>query len=284
MTPHSSSTIVRGTDKANSVVMFRFLYLPREIRDMIYVHALVTEQILYFEGFKEPILKDLVLLAIIARQSLSIPLLNVCKTINAEATPIFYGRNTFALREIESRKPSPFTSQTTLIHRVVVNLPSAGFYTTCQYGSHWEIQPLLDLWRVMLRKLQSFTNLDMVELDVSELCDAAFHIKYAEGYLESLHGRSSHEGSPSSLKYMAGQILSDLSAALAPSRGERKPWNRLKLRVTGGYEWERKAICEKWDELGAEYVKKLPADDDDILYRGWWELLAKRISVMAVAT
>jgi len=268
MTPHSSSNIVQGMNKATSVAMFRFIDLPPEIRDIIYVQALVTDQILYFEGFKEPNRKDLVLLAIIARRSLSISLLNVCKTINAEATPIFYGKNTFALPEIESRMPSPFTSQATLIHRVVVSLPSAGFYTTWEYGSRWKIQPMLDVWKVMLRNLTSFTNLDMIEVDASELCDAAFYIKYMEGYKESLHGRSSHEGLPTSLKYIASQILSDLSVALAPSRGERKPRNRFKLRVTGGFEWERKAICEKWEELGAEYVKKSPADDDDILYCG----------------
>jgi len=143
-------------------------------------------------------------------------------------------------------------NQATLIRRVVVHLPSAGFHTTFrgfhttwQFGPRWKIQPLLDLWRVMLGKLVSFTNLVAVELDVSELCKTAFYIHNMEGYKESLHGKGSNKGSPTSLKYMAGQIPSDLSAALAPSRGERKSSNRLKLRVKGGLEWECKAICEK---------------------------------------
>lgn len=235
--------------------------LPHEIRDMIYFQALVTDYVLYSEGFKEYVRGDLVLLAIIARHSLSPSLLSVCKTINAEATPIFYGKNTFALPENKSREPSPFTSQATLIRRLVVYLPSAGFYTTWKYGSPWKIQPLLDSWRVMLGNLTLFTNLEVVEIDVSQLCDAAFNIQYVEGYEENLHGEYSREGKPTALKYMAGQILSDLSAALAPSSGKRKPSQRLKLRVMGAFDWELKTICETWEELGTE-LKELPADDD----------------------
>lgn len=251
----------QGINADTPVDMFRFMDLPREIRDMIYVHALVTGQVMYTKVFKDHIRVDHMLSTIPARLLLSIPLLNVCRTINAEATPIFYGKNTFALPEIESRSSSPFTKPATLIRRIVVNLPSAGFHTCWRYGLNWKIQPLLDAWRVSLRNLASFTNLDVVEFDVNELCDAAFYIDYMEGYEESLHGRSSENGSTTALKYLAGQILPDLSAALASSRGEREQWNRPKLRVTSSIEWQQTAICKKWEELGAEHVKNSPMED-----------------------
>ena len=248
----------RGIDKATPANMFRFLDLPREIRDMIYVYALVTDRVMYSKTFNNHIQGHHMLLAILARLLLSIPLLIVCKTINAEATPIFYGMNTFALPEIESKKLYSFTNPAALIHRIVVNLPSAGFHTTWEYGSRWKIEPLLDAWRVMLKNLASFTTLDLVEVDVSALCDAAFYINFVEDYRESLHGRSSGDGSPTALKYLAGQILPDLSTALAPSRGERTPGNQLKLRATSPFEWQRTAICERWEELGTWDVKKSP--------------------------
>lgn len=253
-------------NKATSARMFRFMDLPREIRDMIYVHALVTDQHLFFGSIEESeIGGDLMFSALFAPYSLSMTLLNVCKTIYTEATLIFYGKNIFALPDIESKMPSPFISKASLVRRVVVILPSAGFHTTWKYASLWKIQPLLDAWRVMLRNLASFTNLDVVEVDVSELCDAAFYIEYVEGYKESLHGKSTHNGSPTALKYLAGQIMPNLSAGLAPSRRERESGNQLNLRVTGRFEWQRKVICEKWEELGADYVETFPTDDDDSL-------------------
>lgn len=239
-------------NKATLAETSHFMRLPREIRDMIYVHALVTDYVLCFGGYNVHVPGNLVLLAIMARLSLSISLLSVCKTINAEATLIFYGKNTFALPGNDLSELSPFTSRATLIRRLVVNLPSAGFHTSWKCGSPWKIQPLLEFWRVMLRNLTLFTNLDVVEVNVSELCDAAFNIKYVEGYKESVHGERPRKGKPTSLKYIAGQILSDLSAALAPSSGRRKPSERLKLLVTGAFEWQVKAIRERWEELGAE--------------------------------
>lgn len=236
--------------------------LPREMRDMIYVHALVSDHAMCFEGINRQAREDPVLLAIFARCALPISLLTVCKTINAEATPTFYGKNTFALPEIGSKIPSPFTSQARLIRRVDVDLSSAGWYSTWRNDWHWKIQPLLDTWRVMLRNLASFTELDVVEVDARELCLAAFYIDHVEGYNGISHGKNTYDPCPKPLKCLAGQILPELSAGLAPSRGKRKSRNQLKLRVIGGSEWHRNVICEEWKELGGEYSKDVPAEND----------------------
>ena len=73
--------------------MADFMDLPQEMRDIINVHASVTDNLLYIEG---------------SRQYLSRTLLTgfetgtyiICKVINTEATPIFYGKKTFVLPDI----------------------------------------------------------------------------------------------------------------------------------------------------------------------------------------
>lgn len=107
--------------------MSNFTAFPREIRDMIYGYALVYHHVLNIEGSPSQVRKALLPRAYMGAYITPVALLGVCKSINGEAAPIFYGRNTFALPDVEIKKHSPFVRQAALFRRIVVDLPGNSY-------------------------------------------------------------------------------------------------------------------------------------------------------------
>ena len=67
--------------------------LPREMSDIITVHTSVTDNLLYVEGSRQYLSRTLL-------TGFEMVTYIICKVINAEATPFFYSRKTFALPNI----------------------------------------------------------------------------------------------------------------------------------------------------------------------------------------
>lgn len=113
---------------------------PREVRDMIYAEALVSNQVLIVKGecggypnnkygsddnfqYFDP----------------TLALLQVSKTINSEATPIFFGINTSKLSPLPGLgRPSVFTKYAPLFRSVVVELFNK-YYDKCWWGEVFDL-------------------------------------------------------------------------------------------------------------------------------------------------
>jgi len=158
--------------------MPNFMDLPREIRNMIYVQALVSEKILVKE--EEEAENDLDP-RINPRKSAPTALMQVSRTLNNEANVIFYSLNTFRLSSSYSisGKPSIFNSHATLFRRVLVEL----FIDQTTWEQRhvipdWNSTPNLDsgialvnIWQKQIRALAPLINLQFLELKVLGLLD-----------------------------------------------------------------------------------------------------------------
>jgi len=152
--------------------------LPREIRDMIYVQALVSEKILLKE--EEEAEQDLDPRRN-PRKPASTALLQVSRTLNNEANVIFYSLNTFRLSSSYSisGKPSIFNSHATLFRRVLLELfIDQTTWEQRHYISDWNPTPNLDsgialvnIWRKQIRSLAPMINVQSLELKVLGLLD-----------------------------------------------------------------------------------------------------------------
>lgn len=152
--------------------------LPREIRDMIYVQALVSEKILLKE--EEEAEQDLDPRRN-PRKPASTALLQVSRTLNNEANVIFYSLNTFRLSSSYSisGKPSIFNSHATLFRRVLLELfIDQTTWEQRHYIPDWNPTPNLDsgialvnIWQKQIRSLAPMINLQSLELKVLGLLD-----------------------------------------------------------------------------------------------------------------
>lgn len=144
--------------------MANFLDLSREIRDIIYTHALPAGHVLIAKNeiYPDPPwgLIDF---------SIPVALLQVNKQVNKEATEIFLAQNTFKASLCAALgRPSVFTTHAKLFRNVASKLT---------YGSHlidgeWEylgkdVDCLISMWKQQMRELGSMTNLRCVQLDIS---------------------------------------------------------------------------------------------------------------------
>lgn len=151
--------------------MPNFLDLARELRDMIYTHALSTEHILFarnelYPGFEYDRIEF----------SMAVALLQVNKQVNAEAIEIFYARNKFqASLSPALGRPSLFTTHARLFQKIAMKLRCS---IPDQYpwngdrvpkegeGARSEDDNLIGLWKQQTQVLVPMTNLRFLELDV----------------------------------------------------------------------------------------------------------------------
>lgn len=153
--------------------MPNFLDLPREIRDMIYTHALPAGHVLTAKNEVYPDqpwgLIDF---------SIPVALLQVNKQVSKEAMEIFLAQNTFKASLCAALgRPSVFTTHAKLFRNVVAKLT---------YGSHlidgeWEdlgndVGCLVSMWKQQMRELGSMTNPRYVLLDISCLVVAVYNL------------------------------------------------------------------------------------------------------------
>lgn len=153
--------------------MANFLDLPREIRNMIYVEALDSSHILY--AIKEEIYTSQ---SEAHTASIATILLQVNKQINAEATPIFFGRNFFKMSFYPPLdKPSVFTSYPQRFRSIVLRLElyvlAVCFPRYGIYGSHSKKKT--DIWRYQIRTLAPMVNLQFLQLDINDVTWAISH-------------------------------------------------------------------------------------------------------------
>ena len=214
--------------------------LPREIRDIIYVHALVADHALYFIGSRFRNSAPVHLFA----------LLRCNKTLNAETSPIFYRRNRFLLPIFPFNKPSAFATHATLFRHMIVKLTDID----CDDGTFGNViagnvEPIMDDWKPMICNLVSLTELELVELNVDSICSTGHVVDKSR----------SKEGIMEAITDVARRLLPDLTAALAEKVGRRAAGGRFVFRVTGyfAYDHEKQGICDAWKDLGAEYVRRM---------------------------
>lgn len=220
---------------------------------MIYGHALVSNDALYIDGSEEHLSESRTRYykGLLGGCSESIALLSVCKAINAEATPVFYSKNWFVLPDLAISKHSAFNTHAKLFRYVIVDLPfSDDCYDTME-DNRINIQPLLAIWRPVVANMRGLTGLHAVDFWVGEICDAAYAV------CDVAYQSSSDEDRLTYLRYMAGQILEDLTVALGPSISNEETLGQLRFRVSGiGLDDdELEAICEAWKELRPETDK-----------------------------
>ena len=152
--------------------------LPHEIRDMIYVQALVSEKSLLKE--EEEAEQDLDPRRN-PRKPASTALLQVGRTLNNEAKVIFYSLNTFRLSSSYSisGKPSIFNSHATLFRRVLLEL----FIDQTTWEQRHYIPDrnptakldsgiaLVNIWQKQIRSLAPMINLQSLEFKDLGLLD-----------------------------------------------------------------------------------------------------------------
>jgi hypothetical protein len=154
--------------------MPNFLDLAREIRDMIYTHALGTEHILIARNEIYPNPNwDLI------DSSIPVALLQVNKQVNAEAMEIFLAQNTFKASLCPALgRPSVFTTHARLFRNIDLKLSYPAYlldgeyhYITIGEASTYEgkYEGLISMWKQQMRMLGSMTNLSLVQLEVTNL-------------------------------------------------------------------------------------------------------------------
>ncbi len=232
--------------------------LAREIRNMIYVQALVSDQVLVKEREETEAVLDR---RIIPRRSAPTALLQVSRIGNSEANVIFYSLNTFQLSSSYSilGKPSIFNSHATLFRRVLVELwvDAKPPWEKPQDIPDWNSTPDLDsgialvnIWQNQIRALSPMINLQFLELKVPGLLDSDGGLRRC-GVLRymSLEGVAAH--------YLKPELFASLPSAI-----QEGPISRYRgIWVTPGHgnflSYELCAIHEAWRDLGVKFAWEL---------------------------
>lgn len=231
--------------------MPNFMDLAREIRDMIYVQALVSDKFLVKEGEEA---EDALDSEINPRKSAPTALLQVSRTLNNETKVIFYSFNTFQLSSSYSisGQPSIFNTHATLFRRVRVALfdrhdnPDWNLTSDLDSGI-----VLVNIWQKQVRALAPLINLHFLELMVVGLLDDNWS-SYRCGVLGymSLEGVAAH--------YLKPELLASLPSAIQ----ERPPSRDRGIWVTPGRDTfvlhELHAFHEAWRELGVNFAWGTP--------------------------
>ena len=163
--------------------MSNLMDCPREIKDMIYTEALITDNVLIAKNeqieyadfaFSQP------------RPLMA--LLRVSRRVNTETTDIFYAVNIFKLSAYPTLgKPSIFTSHATLFRSVIVEFSHK---QSEHYFPGGDSSPtnydLIYTWKKQIETLVPMANLKYLELDVSAIAERVsgrrrFQLQIVEG-------------------------------------------------------------------------------------------------------
>lgn len=233
--------------------------IPREIRDMIYVQALVSDKVLVKEKEETEATPDP---RVIPRKSAPTALLQVSRTINNETNVIFYTFNTFQLSLSYSilGKPSIFNSHATLFRRVLVEMFGDATlpWEQTQDIPEWYSTPDLDIgialvkiWQNQIRALTPMINLQFLELKVLGLLSTGGGLCRC-GVLRymSLEGIAAH--------YLKPELFASLPSAI--QEGPVSRYRGIWVTPGRGYFFlhELRAIHEAWRELDVKFVWGIP--------------------------
>lgn len=151
--------------------------LPQEIRDKIYVEALVFHKPLVAVQEQIPTRSrnSRVIMPHTPLVAAQTPLLEVNHAIHREASAVFYARNTFRLSSSPVlERPSVFTKHAPAFRRISLVFidetgPEFGTLTESETTKDNYGIIMFDIWKRQIQMLAPMINLQLLELDVTSL-------------------------------------------------------------------------------------------------------------------
>ena len=142
--------------------MPHFEKLPREVRDMIYTYAMISNGILLAKG--EDIQKYWL------ESPLSLPLLEVSRKVSKEALEIFYAINMFQISPYPVLgKPSVFVKHAKLFRSVRLVFDDSWLDEYGPLKDPWTKDGFVDIWKKQIRTLLPMHGLRTLWLDINSL-------------------------------------------------------------------------------------------------------------------
>ena len=235
---------------------------PKEIRDEIYTQALSTDAILVELDFKHPKFHS----TPEPQGSPITALLRVSKTVSTEAAAIFYSINTFEQSTPYNRPiSSVFKTHAEKFRKLILSFDDRATWQEKESGSAW-INIMMQGFKAQIESLPSMTNLEYLQLNVSELQSMDFGHR-SQGCI----GNRDQEDNKRLFQTLKPLLLScvPLSLRNKPGIPERGIWIGLTSRfhihsgsISSAY--QRQEVGMLWYELGINF--KIP--EDRATYRG----------------
>jgi len=247
-----------GRNPGERTNMPKFIDFPREIRDMIYVEALVSDQVLVAKdecggypnnqyGSDDDF----------QHSDPTSALLQVNTTINSEAAAIFFGTNTFKLSPQPGLgRPSIFTRYATLFRSVVLELfnqYSVKYWAgeVLDFGTY---EDLIQIWRDQIRALAAVANLRFLELNIRGVLVQADSVSATLG--DIIWG-------------LKPQLLANVPCSVRQKKGDRGSGVCLTISVDDSYMQHVYEINEFLRRLG---TKGFDSEDMHKVGECWREL------------